>query len=92
MMDQPEIAQIRSLLLEATDAIDRARLINAALDIDDRTMLATSLDEISSALHFLQKLYLHNPRPCRRSPALERPAGVNPLRASHIADNSLSPQ
>ena len=61
MMDQPEIAQIRSLLREATDAIDRARLINAALDVDDRTMLATSLDEISSALHFLQKLYLHNP-------------------------------
>jgi hypothetical protein len=24
-------------------------------------MLATSLDEISSALHFLQKLYLRNP-------------------------------
>jgi len=61
MMDQPEIAQIRSLLLEATDAIDRARLINAAFDVDDQAMLATSLDEISSALHFLQKLYLRSP-------------------------------
>jgi hypothetical protein len=61
MMDQPEIARIRSLLLEATDAIDRARLISAALDVDDRAMLATSLDEISSALHFLQKLYLRHP-------------------------------
>jgi hypothetical protein len=61
MMDQPEIARIRSLLLEATDAIDRARLISATLDVDDQTMLATSLDEISSALHFLQKLYLRNP-------------------------------
>jgi hypothetical protein len=61
MMNQPEIAQIRSLLLEATNAVDRARLISIRLDIDDRAMLSTSLDEISSALHFLQQLYLRNP-------------------------------
>src|SRR5882757_7143292 len=52
-MDGTQATQIRSLLLEAADA----------LDSDDRALLATPLDEISSALHFelLQKLYLRYP-------------------------------
>lgn len=62
-MDATQATQIRSLLLEAADAIDRANAIVSALDSDDRTLLATPLDEISSALHFelLQKLYLRYP-------------------------------
>ena len=53
-----------SLLLEAADAIDRANAIVSTLDSsDDQALLATPLDEISSALHFelLQKLYLRYP-------------------------------
>jgi hypothetical protein len=55
--------RIRSLLLEAADAIDRANAIISTLDSDDQALLATPLDEISSALHFelLQKLYLRYP-------------------------------
>ena len=55
--------QIRSLLLEAADAIHRAKAIVSTHDGDERALLATPLDEISSALHFelLQKLYLRYP-------------------------------
>ena len=59
-MDGTQATQIRSLLLEAADAIDRANAIVSTLDGDDQALLAIPLDEISSALHFelLQKLYL----------------------------------
>jgi hypothetical protein len=59
-VDATQATQIRILLLEAADAIDRANAIVSTLDSDDRALLATPLDEISSALHFelLQKLYL----------------------------------
>jgi hypothetical protein len=62
-MDRTQVTQIRSLLLEAADAIDRANAIVSTLDGDDRALLAAPLDEISSALHFelLQKLYLRYP-------------------------------
>jgi hypothetical protein len=62
-MNRTQVTQIRSLLLEAADAIDRANAIVSILDSDDRALLATPLDEISSALHFelLQKLYLRYP-------------------------------
>jgi hypothetical protein len=62
-MDAAQATQIRILLLEAADAIDRANAIVSTLDSDDRALLATPLDEISSALHFelLQKLYLRYP-------------------------------
>ena len=62
-MDVTQATEIRTLLLEAADAIDRANAILSTLDGDDRALLATSLDEISSALHFelLQKLYLRYP-------------------------------
>ncbi|WP_141688188.1 hypothetical protein [Bradyrhizobium paxllaeri] len=50
-------------MLEAADAIDRANAIVVTLDGDDRALLSTALDEVSSALHFelLQKLYLRYP-------------------------------
>ena len=59
-----QATRIRSLLLEAADAIDRANAIASTLGIDDQNLLAKPLDEISSALHFelLQKLYLRYPR------------------------------
>jgi hypothetical protein len=62
-MNGTQATKIRSLLLEAADAIDRANAIVTTLDSDDRALLATPLDEISSALHFelLQKLYLRYP-------------------------------
>ena len=63
-MDATQATQIRSLLLEAADAIDRANAIVSALDSrTSEALLATPLDEISSALHFelLQKLYLRYP-------------------------------
>jgi hypothetical protein len=62
-MDRKQATEVRSLLLEAADPIDRANSIVSSLDSDDRALLAKSLDEISSALHFelLQKLYLRYP-------------------------------
>ena len=51
-MDRMQATRIRSLLLEAADAIDRANAIVSTLDSDDQALLATPLDEISSALHF----------------------------------------
>lgn len=63
-MDATQATQIRTLLLEAADAIDRAHAIVSALDSsEERALLAAPLDEISSALHFelLQKLYLRYP-------------------------------
>jgi hypothetical protein len=59
-----QVTRIRSLLLEAADAIDRANAIASTLGSDDQNLLAKPLDEISSALHFelLQKLYLRYPR------------------------------
>ena len=64
-MDETQATRIRSLLLEAADAIDRANAIVSTLESDDQGLLATPLDEISSALHFelLQKLYLRYPGP-----------------------------
>lgn len=63
MMDATQVTEIRTLLLEAADAIDRANAIVSTLNSDDRALLAAPLDEISSALHFelLQKLYLRYP-------------------------------
>jgi hypothetical protein len=62
-MDRTQATEVRSLLLEAADAIDRVNAIVSTLDSDDRALLAKSLDEISSALHFelLQKVYLRYP-------------------------------
>jgi hypothetical protein len=62
-MDGTQATEIRSLLLQAADAIDRANAIVSTLDCKDQALLATALDEISSALHFelLQKLYLRHP-------------------------------
>ena len=62
-MDGKKAIQIRLLLLEAADAIDRANVIVSTLNGDDRDMLAMALDKTSSALHFelLQKLYLRYP-------------------------------
>jgi hypothetical protein len=62
-MNGTQATQIRSLLLDAADAIDRASAIVSTLDSDDRALLSTPLDKLSSALHFelLQKLYLRYP-------------------------------
>ena len=62
-MDGTQATQIRTLLLEAADAIDRASAIVSTLDSEDRALISAALDEISSALHFelLQKLYLRYP-------------------------------
>jgi len=94
-MDGTQATQIRSLLLEAADAIDRANAIVSMLDSDDQTLLATALDEISSALHFelLQKLYLRYPR-LAEDGAIWDGAVTSTVWSSvpHIADNSLSPQ
>ena len=63
MTDETRITKIRSLLLEAADAIDRASVIVSTLDGDERAVLSAKLDDISSALHFelLQRLYLRYP-------------------------------
>jgi hypothetical protein len=62
-MDRLQAIQIRTWLLDAADAIDKASALVATLGSDDRAMLSDALDEISSALHFelLQKLYLRYP-------------------------------
>jgi hypothetical protein len=63
MTDEIRITQIRSLLLEAADAIDRASVIVSTLDGDERAVLSAKLDDRSSALQFelLQRLYLRYP-------------------------------
>ena len=62
-MDRAQATAIRTLLLDAADAIDRANALVATLDLEDREAFSASLDDISSALHFevLQKLYLRYP-------------------------------
>jgi hypothetical protein len=62
-MDRKQVTEIRTLLLDAADAIDRANALVATLDLEDREAISASLDEISSAVHFevLQKLYLRYP-------------------------------
>lgn len=62
-MDEAKIIQIRTLLLEAADAIDRASALVSTLDPGEQTMLSGPLDDVSSALHFevLQKFYLRYP-------------------------------
>ena len=62
-MDGTKAIQIRSLLLEAADAIERAHAIVSTLDSDDQALLSASLDEISLAIHakLLQQLYLSYP-------------------------------
>ena len=46
-MDGTNATQIRSLLLEAADAIDRAMRSCLTLDSDDRALLSEPLDEVS---------------------------------------------
>jgi hypothetical protein len=94
VMDGKQATQIRSLLLEAADAIDRANAIVSTLNSDDRTMLATALDETSSALHFelLQKLYLRYPGLPGKAQAGTAPRHDRKEQAPHIADSNLSPQ
>ena len=62
-MDATQATQIRTLLLEAADAIDRAGVIVSTLDGSERAVLSAKLDDISSAMHFemLQRLYLRYP-------------------------------
>ena len=79
---------------QAADAIDRANAIVSTLNSDDRTMLATALDETSSALHFelLQKLYLRYPGLPGKAQAGTAPRHDRKEQAPHIADSNLSPQ
>ena len=94
-MDATQVTQIRILLLEAADAIDRANAIVSTLGSDERALLATPLDEISSALHFAAAAEALSPLPraCRESRKLGQRRGMNCQDQSpHIADNSLSPQ
>ena len=62
-MDRMQATQIRSLLLEAADAIERAHAILSTLGSDDQALLSAPLDEISLAIHakLLQQLYLGLP-------------------------------
>ena len=89
-MDKTQATEVRSLLLEAADAIHGANAIVSTLDSDDRALLAAPLDEISSALHFelLQKLYLRYPGLAETGEGWDGTMGST----LHIADNSLSPQ
>jgi hypothetical protein len=62
-MDGTQATQLRTLLLDAADAIDRASAIVFTLNNEDRALFSGPLDEISSALHFelLQRIYLRDP-------------------------------
>jgi hypothetical protein len=62
-MDATKATQIRLLILEASDAIERAHAIVSSLDSDDQVLLSASLDEISLAIHakLLQQFYLSYP-------------------------------
>ena len=76
-MDGTQATQIRTLLLEAADSIDRASAIISTLDSEDRAMISTALDEISSALRFevLQKLHLRFPalQPAKSAEPSDKP-------------------
>ena len=99
-MDGTQATQIRTLLLEAADSIDRASAIISTLDSEDRAMISTALDEISSALRFelLQKIYLRFPalQPVKQpnhqtSRKTSSPkAGTDNDRA-HLADHAQAP-
>jgi len=62
-MDATKSTQSRLLILEASDAIERAHAIVSTLGSDDQALLAAPLDEISLAIHakLLQQLYLGYP-------------------------------
>jgi hypothetical protein len=62
-MDETKATQIRLLILEAVDAIERAHAIVSTLGSDDQALLSASLDQISLAIHakLLQQLYLCYP-------------------------------
>jgi hypothetical protein len=62
-MDATKATQIRLLILEAADAIERAHAIVSTLSSDDQAWLSAPLDEISLAIHakLLQQLYLDYP-------------------------------
>ena len=61
-MDGTQATQLRTLLQDAAEAIDRASAIVFTLDSDERAMFSGPLDDISSALHLLlQKIYLRYP-------------------------------
>jgi hypothetical protein len=62
-MDATTATQIRLLILEAADAIERAHAIVSTLGSDDQALLSAPLDEISLAIHakLLQQLYLGLP-------------------------------
>jgi hypothetical protein len=62
-MDGTQVTQLRTLLQDAAEAIDRASAIVFTLESDERAMFAVALDEVSSTLHFalLQKIYLRYP-------------------------------
>ena len=62
-MDATKATQIRLLILEAADAIERAHAIVSTLGSDDQALLSAPLDEISLAIHakLLQQLYLGYP-------------------------------
>jgi len=66
-MDGTQVIQIRSLLLEAADAIDRANAIVSTLDSDDQTLLATPLrrDIVRPAFRAAAKTPSPLPRACR---------------------------
>ena len=91
-MNGTQATQIRSLLLEAADAIDRANAIVSALDSDDRALLAIPLDEISSALHFelLQKLYLRYPGLAEEGAGLGRHHGMSCDAKTTVTDCAIS--
>jgi uncharacterized protein DUF3658 len=63
-MDRTRAAEIQRHLLEAADAIERAREIIFSLDEDDRAVLSAPIEKIASALHFEllhQVVYAHYP-------------------------------
>ena len=62
-MDARTATQIRLLILEAADVIERAHAIVSTLGNDDQALLSAHLDEISLAIHtkLLQQLYLGYP-------------------------------
>jgi hypothetical protein len=103
MMDGTQATQLRTLLQDAADALDRASAIVFVLDSADRAIFSVALDEISSALHFelLQKVYLRYPSlqtvttAGRSDKPMFHPGQGRDEKGdvrSHIADSSLLPQ
>ena len=78
-MDRTKAVEIQRHLMDASEAVNRAREIIFSLDKDERSALAQPLGDIGSALHFELLQAVYEQHPDLRPPTREIPE-VNTVR------------